>query len=354
LKSRITGTLCVLMAGAWWSLAHALTDRPPQFVAVSFDNCGELDRWKEIADFLGEMNKDGGRVHLTFFVSGTNFLSDAKRGLYRGPAQPAGAANIAFGGSPQDVRRRVEFINRLHAEGHEIGSHAVGHFDGRHWSVADWVSEFRAYNDLFHAVGRNAEADSGFRFPAGEIKGFRAPYLSRNPALYQAERAFRFRYDASGVGSAEAWPEKNASVWRFNLASLRIAGSGKHTLSMDYNFLVAQSGVAGNPRMQAQYRGEMLHTYLSYFRTNYTGNRAPIHIGHHFSPMQGGAYNEALKDFIRKVCGLPEVRCVTYGALADFLDSIGDLTLQAYQRGDFPKASDPMLDVAPTLSRERL
>jgi hypothetical protein len=143
-------------------------------------------------------------------------------------------------------------------------------------------------------------------------------------------------------------------VWRFNLASLRIAGSGKHTLSMDYNFLVAQSGVTGNPRLQMQYRDEMLRTYLSYFRANYTGNRAPVHIGHHFSPMQGGAYTEALKDFIRKVCGLPEVRCVTYGALADFLDSVGDATLRAYQSGDFPKASDPMLDVASTVSRERL
>jgi peptidoglycan/xylan/chitin deacetylase (PgdA/CDA1 family) len=352
LYSRITGTLCVLMAVVSSASAHASTDRPPQFVAVSFDNCGELDRWKEISDFLGEANAGRGRVHLTFFVSGTNFLPYAKRGLYRGPGQPAGAASIAFGGSPEEVRRRVEFINRLHAEGHEIGSHAVGHFDGRHWSAEDWASEFRAYNELFQAVGKNAEAREGFKFTAGEIKGFRAPYLSRSSALYQAEREFRFRYDASGVGNADAWPEKNAGVWRFNLASLRIAGSGKHTLSMDYNFLVAQSGVTGNSRLQTQYREEMLRTYLSYFRTNYTGNRAPVHIGHHFSPMQGGAYNEALKDFIRKVCRLPEVRCVTYRELADFLDSVGDATLQAYQRGDFPKASDPMLDVASTHRRE--
>jgi hypothetical protein len=70
--------------------------------------------------------------------------------------------------------------------------------------------------------------------------------------------------------------------------------------------------------------------------------------------MQGGAYNEALKDFIRKVCGLPEVRCVTYGALADFLDNAGEPALQAYQRGNFPKAADPMLDVAATRTRERL
>jgi hypothetical protein len=60
--------------------------------------------------------------------------------------------------------------------------------------------------------------------------------------------------------------------------------------------------------------------------------------------MQGGAYNEALKDFARTVCGLPEVRCVTYRVLADYLDRLDAATLQAYQRGDFPRA--PALDLA--------
>jgi peptidoglycan/xylan/chitin deacetylase (PgdA/CDA1 family) len=353
LKSRIAGVLSVLAVAAWLPPASAMTDRPPQFIAISFDNCSELERWQELSDLLGEVNAGGRPAHLTFFVSGTNFLPYARRGLYRAPGQAAGAANIAFGGSPDDVRRRVAFINRLRADGHEIGSHAVGHFDGRNWSSTEWAQEFRAYKELFDTVGKNADGD-GFAFSVDEIKGFRAPYLSRNAGLYQAEKEFRFRYDASGVGNADAWPEKIGGVWRFNLASLRITGSGRHTLSMDYNFLVAQSGVSGNPRMQAQYRDEMLRTYLAYFRSSYMGNRAPLHIGHHFQSMQGGVYNEALKDFIRKVCGLPEVRCVTYGTLADFLDNAGETALQAYQRGDFPKAADPMQDVAATRSRERL
>jgi peptidoglycan/xylan/chitin deacetylase (PgdA/CDA1 family) len=352
LKSRIVGVLCTLTAMAWFTSANASANRPPQFVSISFDNCGELERWQELSDFLREMNTSGDRLHLTFFVSGTNFLSYAKRNLYRGPGQSAGAANIAFGGTPDDVRRRVEFINRLHAAGHEIASHAVGHFDGKAWSAADWSQEFRAYNELFAAIGTNVAAPAGFAFPAGEIKGFRAPYLSRSPGLYQTEMEFRFRYDASGVGESGSWPEKKDGVWRFNLASLRIAGSGKYTLSMDYNFLVAHSGIAGNPRLQPQFRAEMLRTYLNYFRANYSGNRAPVHIGHHFSPMQGGAYNEALKDFARMVCGLPEVRCVSYRTLADYLDRLDTTTLQAYQRGDFPRA--PALDLAARAGREPL
>jgi hypothetical protein len=45
---------------------------------------------------------------------------------------------------------------------------------------------------------------------------------------------------------------------------------------------------------------------------------------------------------------------VTYGTLADFLDNAGETALQAYQRGDFLKAPDPMQDVAATRARERL
>lgn len=340
---------------AWTALAAALSplpafgapDRPPQFVAISFDNCGELERWQELSNFLDEMNVAGDRIRLTFFVSGTNFLAESKRAHYRGPGQAPGIANIAFGGSPIDVAHRIEFINRLRSDGNEIASHAVGHFDGKSWTSADWLAEFNSYRTLFSGTG-------AFKFPASEITGFRAPYLSRGPRMYSALQEAGFRYDASGVGDANAWPEKKDGLWRFNLASLRIAGSGRYTLSMDYNFLVAQSGVTGNPKLQDTYREQMLRTYLEYFRRNYAGNRAPLHIGHHFSPMQGDVYNQALKTFARTICGLPEVQCVTYKKLAEFLDAASPEDLQAYQRGDFPPAPEPLVDLALTPLRGSL
>jgi hypothetical protein len=85
----------------------------------------------------------------------------------------------------------------------------------------------------------------------------------------------------------------------------------------------------------------MLATYLAYFRASYTGNRAPLNIGHHFEAYQGGAYNEALKEFARRVCGLPEVKCAAYSELADFMDRQTPEMLAAYQRGDFPPAPPP-------------
>jgi peptidoglycan/xylan/chitin deacetylase (PgdA/CDA1 family) len=321
-------------------------ERPPQFVAISFDNCGELERWRELSDFL----ESAPVINFTFFVSGTNFLPHAQRQRYRAPGQAAGQSNIGFGGNVTDVRERLTVMKRLQERGHEIASHAVGHFDGRQWSASQWSEEFLAYRELRSA----AEADASLSLPNRAIAGFRAPYLGRNPALYAALKTAGFRYDASGVGHANEWPQKLDGTWRFNLAQLRIAGSGRPTLSMDYNFLVAQSGPTGNPKLQDVFSEQMLRTYLDYFQRNYAGNRAPLHIGHHFSPMQGGAYQRALLTFARKVCVLPEVRCVTYGALADFLDAVDDETLRAYQRGDFPRDASSSTNLAPAPLRGTL
>ena len=117
-------------------------DRPPQYVAIAFDNCTELERWKEWSDFAAGMNRDGDRVHFTFFVSGVNFIADTQKSLYEPPHERRGSSRINFGGTLDDVRSRILFINELHARGHEIASHAVGHFDGRTWSAADWKREF--------------------------------------------------------------------------------------------------------------------------------------------------------------------------------------------------------------------
>jgi hypothetical protein len=318
-------------------------ERPPQFVAIAFDNCTELERWQEWTDFAAELNRGGERIRFTFFVSGINFLASANRHLYRAPGQARGASRINFGGSTDDVRRRVAFMNALYRGGHEIASHAVGHFNGRSWPAAAWTSEFNSFDDLLGNVARNngLGADEGFAFTPKEIVGFRAPYLAHSAGLYATLAARGFRYDTSGTMPSHAWPEKRDGIWRFNLAGIRLSGSGRATLSMDYNFLVAQSGAAPIASRREQFRRQMLDSYLKYFRANYTGNRAPIHIGHHFTDYQNGAYREALKSFARMVCGLPEVRCVTYRTLADFMDTLRPETLAAYRNGDFPRAGEP-------------
>jgi peptidoglycan/xylan/chitin deacetylase (PgdA/CDA1 family) len=327
------------------SIPAFAVDRPPQFVAIAFDNCTELSRWKELSEFSARMNEKGDTVHFTFFVSGVNFLTSAKRALYQGPHQPRGHSMIPFSASADEVAERVKYINEMRDTGHEIASHAVGHFDGKHWSSADWAQEFKSYGELLdHVAGNNdLSASAGFAFPASSIVGFRAPYLSTSAGLYPALKAAGFRYDTSETMLPNLWPEKKGGLWRFNLAEIRLHRSRKMTLSMDYNFLVVQSLGLDQSARRKQDRDEMLETYLDYFKANYFGNRAPLQIGHHFYGYHGGAYHEALLTFIERVCGLPEVKCVTYSKLADFMDGLSAETLAAYQKGDFPRATQPLI-----------
>ncbi len=71
---------------------------------------------------------------------------------------------INFGGTAEDIEKRVGFINEMHAAGHEIASHAVGHFDGRGWSAADWAQEFRNYRELVDHVAGNNGLPPGVNF----------------------------------------------------------------------------------------------------------------------------------------------------------------------------------------------
>jgi peptidoglycan/xylan/chitin deacetylase (PgdA/CDA1 family) len=323
-------------------------ERPPQFVVMAFDNCTELERWKELSEFAADMNRSGEPLHFTFFVSGINFIADDKAGLYQPPDRRRGASQIGFGGAPDDVAQRVAYINDLYRNGHEIASHAVGHFDGSRWSAAEWAQEFDSFRSVLANVAANNGLDSSvkFAFPPSEVIGFRAPYLSTSPGLYPALKDGGFRYDTSSNSEPGDWPEKIGDLWRFNLVELKLADSGRQALSMDYNFFAAQSRAMVDPARREAFREEMLHTYLAYFTSNYAGNRAPLNIGHHFFDYQNGAYREALETFARMVCGLPEVRCATYAQLTDFMDQLDAPTLDAYRNGDFTHAAAPALYVA--------
>lgn len=328
--------------------AAAEVERPPQFVVMAFDNCTELERWRDLIEFAADMNRGGERVHFTFFVSGTNLIADASRMLYQGPRHRRGYSSINFGGSADDIAKRVEFIDALHGAGHEIASHAVGHLNGASWSADEWRQELHAYSDVIDKVAAHNGLPEATRltFDARRVQGFRAPYLAAGPGLYGALKTSGFRYDASRVSPADAWPEKVDGLWRFNLAPLKISGSRRPTLSMDFNFFMAQSRARHEPSHQDLYGEQMLATYLDYFKTSYTGNRAPLHIGHHFASLQGGVYHTALKTFARMVCGLPEIRCISYEKLADVMDKLAPETLAAYRNGDFPRAKLPVLKMA--------
>lgn len=80
--------------------SRAGVDRPPQFIVMAFDNCTELERWQELTDFAAELNRDGDRVHFTFFVGGSNFIADGRRSIYEGPHQRRAIPALALAARP--------------------------------------------------------------------------------------------------------------------------------------------------------------------------------------------------------------------------------------------------------------
>jgi hypothetical protein len=129
-------------------------------------------------------------------------------------------------------------------------------------------------------------------------------------------------------------------MWVFPLGLINVAGTTKRTASMDYNFFVVQSKGLEDKANKEKYRDQMLDSYRKYFNDNYYGNRAPVHIGHHFSKWNGGAYWEAMQSLALEVCGMPEVRCVTYQEYVRWMND-HESNIKDYAAGNFEKVVRP-------------
>lgn len=301
--------------------------KPPQFVAISFDGSKSLKMWDDTMAFAEEIRSGGAPINLTYFISGAYFIPDKRVGSYIAPDGRAGASLIGFGGSPEDVMARRRKLDFARLAGHEIASHAVGHFPGSRWSLDIWDREndsFRA--SVFESGSVPYSRDFGsLSFGPASVVGFRAPELSWNENMLRSLANKGYRYDASGIGDARDWPQKNfAGIWSIPLAGITIGSSRKETISMDYSIFMLQTGgrniaKKGNALWSKLY-SETFDAYKRYFTYNYENGRAPVVIGHHFSLWNDGVYFEALKDFASTTCRLPEVRCVSMSELADYLD----------------------------------
>ncbi len=323
-------------------------DRPPQFINLAFDGSKSTRMWQETTRFAQQHN-----IKFTYFISGVYFLSNQNRNSYQGPGRSAGRSDIGFGGTAEDIQIRNQWVEHAYRSGHEIASHANGHFNGSSWSAQSWLNELIQFENFLQAAPSQY---GGFRQPRNwqryvdrNLVGFRAPLLGKSSGMYQALQNQGYVYDTSRVEAATYWPRVVNGLWNFPLASLRMAYSNKRTLSMDYNMYVAQSGgSAGSSANYQQWENEVYETYLRYFKNNYIGNRAPIDIGHHFSLWNGGIYWRAMQRFAQTVCHLPEVVCGTYTELVHFLNRNND-KIASYQAGSFPRASVDQLP--PSLQR---
>jgi len=352
--TRLT-TAAALTSSLGTSLVHAApaaqVTRPPQFVLLAFDGSLNLAFWKESRDFAKELKNQGKLAPFTYFISGVYFLAKENREIYDAPHHGKGKSAIGFGGETKAIPLRVDQMNRAVAEGHEIASHANGHFDAgsEKWNLEDWQSEFSQFNKIIYntfdlnRVRPSGQFDPALQFSEKDVVGFRAPQLGVTKSMRPALKEFRFTYDTSFVQAANYWPEKDSlGIWNVPLARISVVGTGKMAPAMDYNFYYVQSGAVDRPTQKEAFKKQMLDSYLKYFQENYNGSRAPVQIGHHFSKWNGGAYWEAMKEFTASVCGMPEVKCVTFKDYVAWLGTLSKEQLASYRAGQFAKPAEPI------------
>ncbi|MEV6471627.1 hypothetical protein [Streptomyces sp. NPDC051657] len=308
-------------------------EKPPQFVVFSWDGAGE-DSQKLFSHFRGVAKKYNAKM--TYFLSGVYLLPEEKKDLYNPPQHAPGRSDIGFNDT-DGIRDTLNEVRAAWLEGNEIGTHFNGHFCGKDggvgtWSVDEWKSEISQAKAFVKSWKTNTpelkgEAPLPFDYDK-ELVGARTPCLEGQKNMVAAARTMGFRYDSSGVGN-QVWPKKKDGVWDIPLQLVPMPGRAFETLSMDYNFMVNQSGTAtqGDPSQHEYWGSQMRDGLLQAFDRSYDGNRAPLIIGNHFESWNGGTYMRAIEETIAQVCTKEGVRCVSFRQLADWLDAQDPKTL---------------------------
>jgi hypothetical protein len=306
--------------------------RPPQFVVVSFDGAGGTKLWPYWRSVARRAH-----AHFTFFVSGVYLLPRSRSREYGPPRHEPGSSDIGFAPDRLAVRGMRSQLAAAYAEGHETGTHFNGHFcapyDGSvgEWSRADWGRELDEFFELLLSGQR------GLPFGSDAVVGARTPCLEGNlGALYPVLERRGFRYDASQTALLGTWPWRQRGLWSMPLLEIPFLGHTYNVVSMDYNFLANQVGVPADSLER-----ETFLTLRRAFLTSYYGNRAPLSIGLHFETWNSWAYNHAVTRLLLGVCGLREVRCVSYRELVDWLDAQPRRVLRRARRGRFGRLKRP-------------
>ncbi|MFD8257685.1 polysaccharide deacetylase family protein [Streptomyces griseoluteus] len=319
--------------------------KPPQFVVFSWDGAGE-DSQKLFSHFR-KVAKDN-HANMTFFLSGVYMLPEEKRDLYKPPQHSPGRSDIGFN-DEQGIAATAKQARLAWLEGNEIGTHFNGHFCGPdggvgQWSVAEWKSEISQAKEFVKTWKTNSGLKKSSPLPFDydkELIGARTPCLEGQKNFIKAASQLGFRYDSSGVND-QVWPKKREGLWDLSMQLVPFPGHTFEQLTMDYNFMVNQSGTRtqGDPDKFALWGDELRDGLLRGFDRAYDGNRAPLIIGNHFESWNGGTYMRAIEDVVKNVCNKPDVRCVSFRELTDWLDAQDPLTLaklRTLEVGEVPK-----------------
>ncbi|OQR64796.1 hypothetical protein B6E66_07510 [Streptomyces maremycinicus] len=319
--------------------------KPPQFVVFSWDGAGE-DSQKLFSHFR-QVSK-ANHATMTYFLSGVYMLPEQKADLYRPPQHSPGRSDIGFN-DEQGIADTVKQLRLAWLEGNEIGTHFNGHFCGKSGGVGEWsVEEWKDEIDQAKQFVRTWKTNTGMKDAAPlpfdydkELIGARTPCLEGQKNFMKAARELGFRYDTSGVNN-QVWPGKKQGLWDLSMQLVPFPGHSYEQLTMDYNFMVNQSGTSsqGDPAKHEFWGHQMRDGLLKGFDRAYYGNRAPLIIGNHFESWNGGTYMRAVEEVVENVCNKPDVRCVSFRQLADWLDAQDPTALaklRTLEVGESPK-----------------
>ncbi|MGV2101739.1 polysaccharide deacetylase [Rhizobium sp. 21-4511-3d] len=324
---RSISSACLALSVALPAAASA-ADQPKQLVIISFDGAHDNALWQKSREMAA---KNG--AHFTYFLSCTFLMNQDAKKAYQAPHQKRGKSNVGFAQSDDEIRERLGNIWHAHLEGHDISSHACGHFDGRQWSSADWTEEYTT----FKATLKNAWKGVGLAEPDGwqdlvdhGIKGFRAPYLSASEGsdMIAAEKKAGFTYDASLVTKGPAMPVVEDGVIRFGLPLIPEGPKDRPIIGMDYNLFVRHSKGQEDAADSKTFEERSYAAFKEAFDKQYAGDRIPLQLGFHFVEMNGGAYWRALDRLVSDVCHRADVACVSYSEAIPMIEARGKLKAQ--------------------------
>lgn len=301
-------------------------EKPPQFVLFSFDGAGSHDHWQRMLDISQRSN-----ATFSGFLSGIYLLSDGQRTRYTGPGHAPGRASIGFGGSPEEVRTRIDDLNTARQRGIEIGTHYNGHFcRGAEPSVGRWdAGMWRQELDEFFTFVNQAP---GLRLDPATVKGGRTPCLEgRFDVLFPVLAARGMNYDSSKVSDGVGWPDKQNGVWEFPMPSVRVPALNKKVIMMDYNLWFSLNQARDDKSRRDEFAQATVDTYRAAYAAALNGNRAPLVIGNHFNDWAGGAFALAVERFMPEVCTKPATICTTYSQVIKWMELQPPNVLQALQ-----------------------
>ncbi|MGW4380340.1 hypothetical protein [Kitasatospora sp. NPDC004531] len=312
--------------------------KPPQFVVFSWDGAGELD--DRLFSRFRQLAKDHNAT-MTFFLSGIYTLPESKRSMYHPPQHSVGASDIGYLSDPH-IRATIEQIGAAWLDGHEIGTHFNGHFCGANgggrWSPEDWDSEIQQAMDFVMNWKTNTGNTDLPALPFDyrkELIGGRTPCLEGQRGLLPTAVKRGWKYDSSGPGGLQMWPQKFAggALWDMPLQSIPFPGHTFQVLSMDYNIMYNQSGdnTKGDPGRRSFWQTQARDAYLAGFDRAYHGNRAPFVIGNHFEGWNGGIYMNAVEEVLKAIADKPEVRMVSFRQLVEWLEAQDPAVLRKLQ-----------------------